>query len=416
MMSGIVLATLLAFAPGQAEKPPGTEEPPKLPPASAVALPPVTSGCTSCGQTPGCGGGACYGSVCDKPDLAGPPNKGWLDTSYLYYWYKPSPLPTLVTSLNGTVRTRLNGGDADFGQAAGARISGGLWVNDAHTLGYGWSGFLTEQRASFENFSSSGSPTLTRPFTDAVTNQITDFFVSDANRLSGTVRVESGARLAGGELYGLKSVRYCKTSNFSLLAGFRYMDLDEYLVIFQQTSSTNGAADPFTLGNRPNAGPINIVDRFRTRNQFWGMEFGGRGEITHKCFSFAMTAKVGLGNIHQTLDVAGQTTSPAISGGLLALSSNIGRSNPNRFGALADCSAEFGVQLTENAKIFVAYDFLYLNDVIRPGTQVDTVISQRFLPTSPLYGIQSGPTAPVKTQNHDDFFAYGLRFGYQLKY
>ena len=35
-------------------------------------------------------------------------------------------------------------------------------------------------------------------------------------------------------------------------------------------------------------------------------------------------------------------------------------------------SAEVGLQITEGSRIILAYDFLYLNDVIRPGTQIDT--------------------------------------------
>lgn len=426
MLSGFVLTTLLAYSPGQAEQPPGMlplREQGAIPKAAEVALPPVTSGCTSCSPSvasnaPGCSGGSCYGSTCDQEDISGPPYKGWTDTSFLYYWYKPAPLPTLLTTRINGGRVRLNGGDADFGAVSGGRIAGGLWVNDAHTFGYGWSGFITEQRADFFAATSNGTPNLDRPFTPQLAMLINpapieDYGVARPGQFSGTFRAESGARLAGGELYAIKSVHYCKTRNFALLAGFRYIDLDEYLVIYQQSNAI--APGALTI-NRVPVNQVNLVDRFRTRNQFWGMEVGGRGEVTHKCFSFAVTAKVGLGNIHQTLDIAGQTSSPTISGGLLALSSNIGRSNPNRFGALADVSAEVGLQITEGSRLILAYDFIYLNDVIRPGSQIDPILSTRLIPTSNDFGTQSGTASPVRTSKNDDFFAYGVRIGYQLQY
>jgi hypothetical protein len=426
MLSGLLFTAFLTL--GQAETAPAPQKLPpveglrpqgSLPTPAEVALPLSTSGCPSCGgsqSTGGCASGNCYGSTCST-EAIGPPNAAWNDTIFDYYWFKPAPLPSLIAS-NGLI---LNHNPVDFRATAGANVAGGRWVNDAHTWGYGYNLFLTEQRATFQNFTSDGggSPQFTRPFIDSLTNTPGTFFVSDPGRLSGTLHIENGARLAGGELYALKNTEYCKTKCFNLLAGFRYLDLDEYLVMYQQTSGIGAAPPTFTVAGTPTPGPVNIVDRFRTRNQFWGGEIGGQGEITMKCITFGVTSKVGIGNVHQTLDIAGQTTSsgaPTTTGGFLATSTNIGRINYNRIAVLADVSAQVGLQITEGSRLFVAYDFIYLNDVIRPGSQIDSVINTRFVPSSANFGTVSGPASPIRTQSHDDFYVHGLRFGYELQY
>lgn len=433
MMSGMLLTAIVMFAPGQTEPAPapralppveGYRQPGEVPKPAEVALPLATSGCATCSQSiaqypPGCGPGDCEGSFCSDTIL-GPPIAAWSNQAFAYYWLKPAPLPTLLTTLANGGRVQVSPANANFKQASGGNIASERWLNDAHTFGYGFSGTLLEQRGSFFTIASDGggNPALTRPFVDALTNQVTDFFVSDPGRLSGTFAAASGARFTTGELYGLMNVKYCPTKCLNLLAGFRYMDLDEYLELYQQTSGIG--QQQFTVAGVPTAGPINIVDRFRTRNQFWGFEIGARGDVTMKCVTFGVTSKIAIGNVHQTLDIAGQTTAagaPTTQGGLLALSSNIGNTpRINRFGVLTDLSAEVGLQLTEGSRLFIAYDFIYLNDVIRPGSQIDSVINPRFVPASASFNTLSGPASPLRTGRHDDFFVHGVRIGYQIQY
>ena len=185
----------------------------------------------------------------------------------------------------------------------GGRIAGGLWVNDAHTFGYGWSGFITEQRADFFAANSAGGiPILDRPFTAPVESDL-DYPVAGPGTRRHLPPKRAASPAANFTLSRASTTANRGTSRSSP-ASATWTSTNTWSSSSRPTPS---AHEPLFINNAA-VNQVNLVDRFRTRNQFWGMEFGGRGEVTHKCFSFAVTAKVGFGNIHQTLDIAGQTT------------------------------------------------------------------------------------------------------------
>ncbi|MGG7379585.1 BBP7 family outer membrane beta-barrel protein, partial [Escherichia coli] len=66
----------------------------------------------------------------------------------------------------------------------------------------------------------------------------------------------------------------------------------------------------------------------------------------------------------------GQTS--AVVGGLLALPSNIGNFQRNRFGVVPQVGLKVGYNLTDNLRVYVGYDFLWWCNVVRPGDQIDT--------------------------------------------
>jgi hypothetical protein len=430
MLSGLLL-TLLAVTPSQAEPPKqlppaapqeGMRAPQDLPKLAEVMLPAAGGGCTSCGvnvaQYPsGCSSGTCVGTTCI--DAKGPPNVAWNDQVFGLFVLKDAPLPNLLVNAAGS---RLIATDTRFGRTVGGGNSGGSWFNDEHTLGYGFSILLLEQRSTSQLIRSdaSGNPALVRPFTDALTGDSANFFAANPGILQGRVAVETGARYSSGEYYGLKNILYDQCHSLNVHAGLRYMDLDEYLQIFQNTSAANGTTQTFPInGTQTSNGPINIVDRFRTRNQFYGLQLGIRGDYTHGVFSVGLSQKIAVGNNHQTLDIAGQTSAAGLApvrGGFLALAPNIGYTRANRFAVLSESSIEGGLQVTQGSKLFAAFDFIYINEVIRPGVMVDSVVNTRFVPSSANFGTLSGPSAPLRTQNRTDFFTYGVRFGYQVQF
>src|SRR5690606_2770027 len=109
-------------------------------------------------------------------------------------------------------------------------------------------------------------------------------------------------------------------SRLDFLAGYRFMGLNESLIIREDLTTLTAPA-----------GRFQIFDSFETTNQFNGGEIGFIWEGGWRRWTLEFLSKVALGNVHQTVEINGGTTfSPLTSpqqsftGGLLAQTSNIG--------------------------------------------------------------------------------------------
>ena len=70
----------------------------------------------------------------------------------------------------------------------------------------------------------------------------------------------------------------CHSVNF--FVGFRYLDLDESLAIYQTTGPIPAAAGLTVAGQPvPDGATVSLLDRFYTRNQFYGGQLGSRYEV-----------------------------------------------------------------------------------------------------------------------------------------
>jgi hypothetical protein len=95
---------------------------------------------------------------------------------------------------------------------------------------------------------------------------------------------------------------------------------------------------------------------------------------------------------------------------------NIGRQITNRFTVVPEVTGRVGFQLFSSFRAWVGYGFLYMNDVARPGSQIDLAINPRVVPASPAFGSTSGPAVPRATGIRNDFFAHGVQFGLEVRY
>lgn len=396
--------------------------PGQLPPIPAVPQPPqahgevVPTACEACGEV-----------LADRH--FGPPYSVWAEGDYRIYWLKPGPLPVpllATTTAAGTQRVLVGGQSIDFGPADAFGFSAGTWLNSRHTVGVSVGGFLTEQLSSFAavNSTAGGSPDLFRPFTNAFLAQAAQVAVATPGLLAGEFWAEADSRLAGADVTFHRNLLYCADRSVTLLAGGRFLDLDEALTI-NQVSRPLGGGDLTLQGVPvPNTGglAVAISDRFRTRNQFWGGTLGVRAEQFVGPVFANLTAKVGMGTNQQDVEISGNTRVtapgvPVVPGGLLALpGANVGRFSNARFAILTELGAQTGVQVSQSLRLLVGYDFLYLNDVARPGPQIDPVINPRFIPTSPAFGTLSGIRSPIPTGARNEFFVHGVRFGVELRY
>lgn len=348
----------------------------------------------------------------------------WGGADYLLWWIKSGPLPVpLATTGNpndlspgalGQPGTQvLDGGSGvSYGTFNGGRATIGGWLDDNQFIGIEGSGFLLEQRVNrFDAVSNPGGlppiyvpifrPDTTPPGEGSIT--IADPFA----RVSGGVSIASSSQLWGAEANGLMNVYRGPGFSFDLIAGFRYLDLSERLEM--STISTDF----------PHDSSIGTVDDFRTRNQFYGGQLGGRFGFRFGNVSLDAICKVALGANHELVQTsgfsavsgAGAPVTPGIySGGIFTAPSNIGTQNMNQFAVVPQLGLKLGWDIRPSVRLLAGYDFLYWNQVARPGSQIDHVVD-----TTQLLG---GPAAsqPVPQFNRTDFWAQGVSLGLEIRY
>jgi hypothetical protein len=357
-----------------------------------------------------------------------PPTHCWISGEYLLWWMKGSNVPPLVTTsptgtpfsqagvLGAPGTTVLFGDDkVRHNERSGGRFAIGWWWDECHDVGFETNFFFLGQRGLHFLASSSGDPILARPFVDAVTGRETSELIAFPGRIAGTVRVELPTRVWGID----PNLRFnwCRGQCWSLdkIIGFRYLDLRENLDIAEFLSVPGAAGQPPST--------ILVNDGFGTRNQFYGGQVGLQYEVRKGRWYCDLLGKVALGGTHQQVTIDGSTTfipanSPAIvqPGGLLAQRTNIGHHSRNMFSVVPEIGLKLGYQLKPHFRIFVGYNFLYWNNVVRPGDQIDRMVNTSQLPSIFGPGQLVGPARPNFAFRQTDFWVHGISFGLEWRF
>jgi hypothetical protein len=443
-------------APGtqtQTAPPPPAAAPAQQPPPAPQAAPaaPMSAPAGACGP----GAAQPPAAPAWHDEHCGPPERWWLGGGYLLWHVKDGPLPVPLATTGGLgqpgTSVLLGGQDLSYGTFNGIHLDGGLWFDCRHTAGLELGGFILEQRsvsgvvASDANGAFAGG-VLARPIIDPLTLTPVGVLAAAPGVLAGTVAFKSTSRFDGAEGNVLYNLFNTPGVTIDAFFGTRYLDLDENLAITQATTALGGntitfGGSPPPFGTGTTVGSVLLEDRFRTRNQFVGSQFGARAEYRFGAVSVNVRSSVALGPNHEVVEISGQTSAPgagALPGGLLAVGGgveaipgqvpvpglnlavrprgNIGRDTTNRFAVVPQVGAQVGMQVSGHVRLYVGYEFLYINDVVRPGSQIDPVVNPRLVPTSNLFGTTSGSPAPFMTARHDDFYAHGVEIGMEVRY
>ena len=351
----------------------------------------------------------------------------WFTSEFLLWWTKNGSVPPLVTASppasTGTLgqpgTVILFGPDSDFDRspAPGGRFTAGWWLDGNRTFGLEGSYFFLAPSGNQFNVGgdgSPGSPVIARPFFNAVSGKEDSELVAFPGVLAGGINVDPSSRLQGFEANALYNLSSSGNYRLGVLAGFRYVDLDEGLGITENLAVLPSA--PLIGGSQ-----FVVHDGFSTHNQFYGGQLGLRGEIWMGGLFAVANAKVALGDCQQSVDISGftQITTPAGAvstqpGGLLALPSNSGHFFGDRFAVVPEGNLAVGYQVTEHLSVTIGYTFLYWSDVARPGNQIDRSINPVALPISGTAAVQS--SRPAFSRQESDFWAQGLTFGMEMRF
>lgn len=359
--------------------------------------------------------------------------KGWVSAELLMWWNRGTTVPPLVTTSStpalgiigqGDTRVLLGG---SFGESfhTGGRVGAGYWFGDTECRGVdGRLFWVSPTTASFAT-STAQNPLLARPFfnVNPTTDPTAGFgqsseIVARPGVATGSVIATLKSTVWGAEL-NYRRYLYSNGAGlrFDLLAGYRYLDLREQLVITERFART-ADSDP-NIGVPAVFGTV--ADSFRTTNRFHGGQIGVAGTYQRGRWSVDPRATIAFGSVQQTADIYGgqsltfangvTTNTP---GGLLAVpGANIGRFSRDKFAVVPEVGLNVGWQATDRLKLFVGYNFLYLSSALRPGDAVDPRLDAARVPNllPAGTGVPISPVRPMPQFNTSGYFIQGISFG-----
>lgn len=352
------------------------------------------------------------------------PLRFWIEADYLLWFTRNTSVPPLLTrgqttdplpgALGSPGTKFLYGGPIDYKDRSGARFAAGIQFGPENAFGFDAGYLFLTARTIGTTLTSPGNPVLARPFFNLATNREDSSIVTYPGAVSGTVDINNSSSFQGFET-NLSARVWCEGKNrLTLLAGFRYLNLDEDLNI---TEVVTGQAKALQFAGIN----INVSDRFALNNDFFGGQIGVRSEYHFGKFELDVVAKIALGDSRETSTVSGRTVANTAipinaPAGLLALASNSGTFTRNAFAVVPEVGVNLGLRITERFSAFAGYTFIYWSDVARPGDQIDRNLNPNLIPTSNTFGTPGGPARPAPGIRSTDFYAHGLNVGLSFRY
>jgi hypothetical protein len=296
----------------------------------------------------------------------------------------------------------------------GFRFTGGVWLNDQRTFGLeGDFFFLGQSRTTF-TAAGNGTPILSRPFFNTLTGAPDAQLVSFPGVVAGKLQIATQSNVIGGGLNAVHNLCCTQTCRLDLLYGYRYFELTDSVTVRESLTTLAGQ----TLV--PPGFQFQISDRFKTQNQFNGGVIGLSGENRVGILFFGARASVALGATREITDIAGTTLlvppgvpPTALPGGLLTLPPNAGHNDRSMFAVMPEVGLRMGVQMTNYARMYVGYNYLYLSNVARAGDQIDLRVNPNLLPPGTA---QPGPALPAFTPKTTDFWMQGINVGCEFRF
>jgi len=354
-----------------------------------------------------------------------------------YLWTKADQIPVLITTgpalvgpgglpaagVLGTPGTQpLYGGSTlDHGNQSGFRLTFGWWscFGDEDTVEFGCF-YVPHRDADFQVLSPQYA-VIARPFYDLAIGAPSSQLVAYPGLATGTVALRAPSELWGLEANYRSKVDWgpCSGGDYRLylFAGPRYLNFEERIAITDEILPLAGAVPK--LGYQV----LGVLDRYQALNQFLAGQVGAEMDWQWGAWSVEAKTRVGLGVDFATLNIIGIQAAVApngavadLQGGLLALPSNVGVHQKDRFAVVPEVTLDVGYQLTCCLRAFAGYNFLWASSVVRPGEQIDTTLNSTNIPTVAVQTPAVTSTRPAILFHDTTYWAQGLTVGLEFRY
>jgi hypothetical protein len=315
---------------------------------------------------------------------------------YLLWWTQKQAVP--VATNVGLPEFTL----PDNNPHNGARLTIGTWVNPSRTLALEVGGFWLDDRATTTTVVQGANPNAVN----------LPFFLGIDNHTSS---LRLSTQLWGAEVNGrCKACEKCGTwckGYVDFLAGFRYVNLSEGLVL---TNSTLFSVAPVLFSGAQ----VDSIDSAVTHNNFYAPQVGVDAGVDIGRFNVSVYTKVALGINQETVNLTGLAvvTAPPLPlgnltapGGLLVQSP--GRFNQQVFSYLPEAGINFSFKVCDFCLVGAGYTFFYFGNVVRPSDHLPASTTGNQFPTSILTQLGAPPTSqPPFSFHQTNFWAQGGDF------
>lgn len=363
-----------------------------------------------------------------------PPDHLWFSADYLIWAFKRTSTPPLVsagppTTSNGILGNA--GTDILFGNPSvekddnlrsGGRVEGGFWLDPRNKDWAVEAGFFFfGERSNDANFGPAGETVLSRPIVSINKGAEKAELITFPGLSHGVVQINNPSRLWGAEANLMKEICGGCCYGVALIAGFRYVDLNEDLDILETKQFNDPVPPVFVKLANLGGDTLAITDRFGCQNHFYGGQVGLDSVWNCGCFSAELRGKVAVGSNQETINISGGqvlTTPTGVTtsfpGGLLALPSNMGRFRHNELAAIPEGGVNIGYHLTSWLFLYGGYTMTYWNRVVRPGDQIDRVVDTTQISNFPTTATPSFFSRPAVPFQQATFWAQGANFGFEV--
>jgi hypothetical protein len=299
----------------------------------------------------------------------------------------------------------------DFDPPGGFRLFAGGWFDCDHVFGLDGSLFtLARQTTGFGASDHSGNGTFV--INEPVPGVPFSTQVSAPGIATGTAAVVASSRFEGGDIDFRYNAFRAHGLTLNLLAGYRYLELDETLTIAANSTllTTTTYSDNFgnVLATAPPGSTVGMIDQFGARSEFSGGQIGAELQYNYGRWFLDATTKLAIGGTREVITVDGFTNVLPVNGSAVPMHTGnyatlqIGRYSVDRFALAPEVQLQAGYQITRMLRGVIGYDFLYLTSVARPGNQIDN-----------NYDGVSHPLVPLASSS---FWAQGLTFRLQFSF
>jgi hypothetical protein len=355
------------------------------------------------------------------------------------------PVTTFLPFSAQTVATLANGNTIDLGEQPGGRITAGFWFNPEQDFGIEASAFFIDKRTSDFNATSINRPdqfvintgvavndillnpaTFNAPATQTIlqTNPVVVI-----RQTTSTVFESGSTSMWGGQVNARSTCLQFGCMTVGGLAGFRYLDVSEELSVSnsielrQPTTSNPALITPFDSAI-PALITYQTHDVLQTHNHFYGGQLGVETEILCGRFFFDARNLLGVGVMHEVVNVASATVSTGVpsipdgtvqAGGSLTGPLDNGKHSRDRICWVDEVNLKLGYDFCHWLRGYVGYDLIYIYRVARPSDQAG--IST--LATTVQVGnnfTNINVNQPTFHFRDTSFTAQGLNFGLELRY
>ena len=349
----------------------------------------------------------------------------WAEVDYLLWWMKPVCEPPATVSVGnpadaipgavgqpGTV-TVMGKTRFEFPAASGIRPTVGVWLGEHQHWGLYASAIILPTVSNTRTFTTqpAGPPAYLNYVTPTGEKQAIPFAIPGL--VQGSSSEEGRSGLWGVELNAIGQMRFATEPGWSarggVILGGRYNLLQDEVLL---KNTQRLLVPPFAEASGEN--------RFVTKNQFGGPQFGFQMAAECGRCEFEFTQKLAVGTTRMECIISGnplvsgsQLVPGSLPGPLLAMPTNVGRQITERVTLLPELNAKWRFRLREHVKLTLGYNFLYWNRIFCPGDLMDPQINLTQLPE---FGPLTGTALPSRFFARTDYFAQGLELGLQVEY